>query len=94
MKFRLLSTLASSVLMPLFFVVLSSRADVVDDVDDESMYKNELIEPNDGWTIHNDYTTPLPKSYIPKEELPANFNWGNVDGKSYLTHSLNQHIPQ
>jgi cathepsin X len=26
--------------------------------------------------------------------LTDNFNWGNVDGHSYLTHSLNQHIPQ
>jgi len=26
--------------------------------------------------------------------LPENFHWGNVNGVSYLTHSLNQHIPQ
>jgi cathepsin X len=26
--------------------------------------------------------------------LPASFNWGDIDGVSYLTHSLNQHIPQ
>jgi cathepsin X len=26
--------------------------------------------------------------------LPDNFHWGNVNGVSYLTHSLNQHIPQ
>ena len=28
------------------------------------------------------------------DELPESFNWGDVDGKSYLTKSLNQHIPQ
>jgi cathepsin X len=28
------------------------------------------------------------------DDLPDNFNWGNVNGVSYLTHSLNQHIPQ
>ena len=26
--------------------------------------------------------------------MPDDFNWGNIDGKSFLTHSLNQHIPQ
>lgn len=26
--------------------------------------------------------------------MPASFNWGDIDGVSYLTHSLNQHIPQ
>ena len=62
---------------------------------DTFYYKNELIEPNDGWTIYNDYTNPLPHTYIDGEdELPDNFNWGNVNGRSYLTHSLNQHIPQ
>lgn len=28
------------------------------------------------------------------EELPETWDWGNVDGKSYLTKNLNQHIPQ
>jgi hypothetical protein len=37
--------------------------------------------------------SPLPYSYLMKESLPRNFFWGNVDGKSYLTRMLNQHIP-
>lgn len=28
-----------------------------------------------------------------RKNLPREFNWGNVSGVSYLTHSLNQHIP-
>eukprot|EP00555_Chaetoceros_dichaeta_P014181 CAMPEP_0198255918 /NCGR_PEP_ID=MMETSP1447-20131203/5940_1 /TAXON_ID=420782 /ORGANISM="Chaetoceros dichaeta, Strain CCMP1751" /LENGTH=342 /DNA_ID=CAMNT_0043942417 /DNA_START=208 /DNA_END=1236 /DNA_ORIENTATION=- len=44
--------------------------------------------------IMNDYTSPLPYEYIAAKELPETFDWGNIDGKSYLTHSLNQHIPQ
>jgi cathepsin X len=28
------------------------------------------------------------------EDLPESFNWGDVNGTSYLTKSLNQHIPQ
>jgi len=31
--------------------------------------------------------------YLVKEDIPDNFSWDNVDGKSYLTKLLNQHIP-
>jgi hypothetical protein len=33
-------------------------------------------------------------SYISDDEVPEEFTWQNVNGKCYLTHSLNQHIPQ
>ena len=32
-------------------------------------------------------------SYLVKEDIPDNWDWDNVDGKSYLTKMLNQHIP-
>ena len=48
----------------------------------------------DGHKIRNSYTSPLPYTYINEEDLPDNFHWGDVNGRSYLTHSLNQHIPQ
>jgi len=54
---------------------------------------NEFMEMEDH-TEKESYTSPLPYTYIDPEDLPDNFNWGDVDGKSYLTHSLNQHIPQ
>ena len=39
--------------------------------------------------------SPLPISYInPTTDLPSSFNWNNINGTSYLTHLLNQHIPQ
>ena len=38
--------------------------------------------------------SPLPHTYIEEGALPKSFQWGDVDGKSYLTHMLNQHIPQ
>jgi len=46
--------------------------------------------------ILNDYVSPLPHEYIESYMLPKSFHWGNVglSGKSYITHSLNQHIPQ
>jgi len=41
----------------------------------------------------NDYHSPLPLTYVQIEDLPDSFNWGDLDGKSYLTPSLNQHLP-
>lgn len=45
-------------------------------------------------TILNYYENPLPHSYLNAKDLPDAFTWANVDGVSYLTHSLNQHLPQ
>ena len=36
----------------------------------------------------------MPHTYIDLDDLPDSFSWGDVDGVSYLTKSLNQHIPQ
>jgi len=56
-------------------------------------YFNEIMISDD--TVHNSfYQSPMPHTYIDVEELPESFSWGDVDGKSYLTKSLNQHIPQ
>jgi len=48
----------------------------------------------EGHKVQNDYRSPLPYTYIAEDELPDSFSWGDKDGRSYLTHSLNQHIPQ
>ena len=40
--------------------------------------------------VREKYHSPLPHTYINEESLPDNFNWGNVNGRSYLTHSLNR----
>lgn len=40
--------------------------------------------------MHNDYSTPLPHEYVGAADLPDSFTWGDVNGVSYLTHSLNQ----
>jgi cathepsin X len=50
----------------------------------------DLILP--GHTKQNDYSLPLPHTY--STDLPRAFSWLDVNGVSYLTHSLNQHIPQ
>jgi len=54
---------------------------------------SEIRTPH-GHKVEQHFTLPLPSSYISAEDLPDSFHWGNVDGKSYLTKSLNQHIPQ
>jgi hypothetical protein len=46
---------------------------------------NEL-ETMPGHTVENDYTSPLPRSYIDPEDLPDSFSWSDIDGVSYLTH--------
>ena len=47
-----------------------------------------------GHKVENDYYSPLPYTYIDPSELPDEFTWGNVQNVSYLTRTLNQHIPQ
>lgn len=54
---------------------------------------NEYVIPA-GHDLDNDYFSPLPHAYVDFNKLPKNFNWGNIDGYSYLTKNLNQHIPQ
>lgn len=47
-----------------------------------------------GHTNPNDYTLPLPFEYIGEDDLPESWYWGDINGTSYLTKSLNQHLPQ
>jgi hypothetical protein len=68
----------------LFFLVVPSTNTVV--------VAEEKILP--GHTVFNDYQNPLPHTYVSPHELPHAFSWANVNGRSYLTKSLNQHIPQ
>ena len=37
--------------------------------------------------------SPLPQTYVNVTDLPDSFNWGDINGTSYLTKSLNQHLP-
>jgi cathepsin X len=52
------------------------------------------IKRMEGHLVLEDYEKPLPHTYIDTKALPDAFTWGDVDGVSYLTHSLNQHVPQ
>jgi len=45
-----------------------------------------------GHKVANSYSLPLPSEYL--TTLPDNWNWADVNGTSFLTKALNQHIPQ
>lgn len=47
-----------------------------------------------GHKVKNDFTLKQPKDYVNKDDLPKSYSWANVNGKSLVTKSLNQHIPQ
>jgi hypothetical protein len=51
-----------------------------------------LLQTIPGDYTVRDYSNPLPQSYI--RHLPRAFSWSDINGTSYLTHMLNQHIPQ
>ena len=48
----------------------------------------------EGHTTPDDFHSPIPHEYIAEEDLPESWDWRNISGRSLLTHSLNQHIPQ
>lgn len=77
-----------SLLLPLLVVILAG---------DLSTYQytcqaqDNVILP--GHTKPNAVLSPLPYTYVAPPELPRAFSWTNVNDKSYVTKSLNQHIP-
>jgi hypothetical protein len=44
--------------------------------------------------LHEKYSSPLPRTYVAAKDLPRAFSWGAVNGVSYLTKSMNQHLEQ
>ena len=56
-------------------------------------YPSELVDMP-GHTRPELVKSPLPHTYVSQQELPAAFSWGDVNGESYLTRALNQHVPQ
>ena len=44
--------------------------------------------------VHESHVLPLPSTYVKSSDIPESFNWANINGKSYITASRNQHLPQ
>jgi len=72
-------------MLPICALVFTSLAN--------GLRQSEFVELP-GHTVKNNYKDPLPHTYVKLEDMPDNWDWGNMNGTSYLTHNLNQHIPQ
>jgi len=56
-------------------------------------YQSEYVK-RPGHTRPTNFQLPQPYQYTHKSELPAAWSWADVNGRSLVTKSLNQHIPQ
>jgi len=57
-----------------------------------SAYKSELVL-QDEREVGEVVRSARPHTYLKANDLPENFDWRNVNGRSYVTTDLNQHIP-
>ena len=53
--------------------------------------QDEVMMP--GHTRPNQYSNPLPYTYVDPQRIPKSFSWHDVQGRSYLTAPRNQHVP-
>jgi hypothetical protein len=82
------------VMMRLLMTAITIRAIAAEDrADYDARYPSEFSRMQ-GHTVTDSYHSPLPHTYIDANDLPISFSWDNVNGTSYLTKSLNQHLPQ
>lgn len=61
---------------------------------EENHHYNNEFKIMKGHTVFDNFALALPSSYLDKDDMPTAFSWANVNGRSYTTKNLNQHIPQ
>jgi len=73
--------------------LLFGVAAATSEVSDKPARRSEFLELP-GHKVKDDYKDPLPHTYVDLDAMPAQWDWSNMNGTSYVTHNLNQHIPQ
>jgi len=76
-----------------FFLFLALCLSVVLARDMSLSHPNEFVYMP-GHTEREHVLNARPHEYLNVANLPKSFTWANVNGTSYVTKSLNQHIPQ
>jgi len=77
----------------LFFAAAASAPVATANAAGSPKHINEFVIL-EGHTKKDHVVSPLPHTYLTDADLPEEFDWNDQDGKSCLTHMLNQHIPQ
>jgi hypothetical protein len=82
-----------SFLLLLFWARTSTAREIPFPGDEQ---KSHITSPLPYTLISDYYGLPsaMAANFGGRSLLPRQFFWGNVSGVSYLTHNLNQHIPQ
>jgi hypothetical protein len=56
--------------------------------------RRRIVNDANQHEVHARCWSPLPRTYVSAKDLPMAFSWGAVNGVSYLTKSMNQHLEQ
>lgn len=62
---------------------------IVEDIEEllRPRFRNEIIEPET--PVPTVVTMPLPHEIYGEDDIPDNWNWGDVDGVNYLSWTRN-----
>jgi len=79
--------------MPAGFALVATTSLAHASLSPPPSYHNEIVRLP-GHDRLESYSKPLPRTYVNTTALPDDYDWGRVNGTSFLTRTLNQHIPQ